>query len=492
MKHHKLAFLLLIAIPCLSQSASAQWIGTDEPPVEPAKAQVSYLGSDVTKSTTPGGPSSVVRVYGEGYPTPPVYTPKPEHISALKLNPAQESALGKAFPDFVPWTLADYGTNVKYFPFSKRQMPYAISWDFNGKGIPINVIAGHDETQNHLVIFKPNGKEYNAIKREAGFVHTTGIPHTILPMLRMIKHRTAIRVLDEDNPAYYVLRHDAFAYFNVWISSGIPPERHPQLDGDNLIYYFHEGLFPIARTNIRDFRTNGDRSVNNEQKKDITPTPEIAAALSTFNKDFKIWTSSDYSPNSASAPPQYAIKHDLNGDGIEDMVVAGHDNDANLVMEVISGTDGFHVSPVGDSPPCYAKARERNAKLPLKPAHSLFLYKKGTDYAGLAPKATENLWEYRDTFLVGLRILNTCTKWRTGPEEAFESALQYGNWAPWTDKNKETLYVYGESEDQIYCPGGIDHCGFELIPPVESKGTKKEINRVMREHDQHQRSNEKH
>lgn len=469
MKHFKVVLFLVVLTTSVSQYSSAQWIGSDEPPLKFAKEQVSYLGSDVAKSTTPGGPSAVVRVYGEGYPTPPAYAAKPEHISALKLNPGQEYALKKDFPDFVPWTFADYGTSVKYFPFSKRQMPYAISWNFNGKDIPINVIAGHDETQNYLIIFKPDGKGYKTIKREAGFVHTTGIPHTILPMLRMIKRGTALRVLDEDNPVSYVLLHDAFAYFNVWISTGIPPERHPQLSGENLIYYFHEGLFPVGRADIKGLRTNGGKSAKSKPGGDIIPSPEIAKALAKFNKDFKIWINRDYSLNHISDSPQYAIKHDLNGDGIEDMVVAGHDNNANLVLEVLSGTDGYHVNPVGGSTPCYTKARERNAKLPFKPSHSLFLYKKGTDYAGLAPKATKNLWNYLDTSVVGVRMLNTCIKRRTGPVADFEPDFEYGNWAPWTDKNKETLYIYGEADDAIYCPGGIDSCGFELLPAGEGQ-----------------------
>lgn len=469
---YKTFIFSLSALFLTSQHAAAQWIGSDEQPLEPSKAQISYIGSDVTRSTTPGGPSAVVRVYGEGYPMPPVYPVKPEHISALKLGTAQEAVLKKEFPDFVPWTLTDYGTNVKYFPFSKKQLPYAIHWDHNGENAPIKVIAGHDETQNYLAIFKSTGKGYKVIRREAGFVHTTGIQHNILPVIRMLKRGTGIRIIDEDNPLAYVLRHDAFTYFDIWISSEIPANRVPQLDGDNLIYYFHEGLFPVARPDVTGFRRKAGKPGETKYGEDIQLSSEIAAALSKFNKDFRLWTKRDYSSNSASGAPQYAIKHDFNGDGIEDMVVAGHDNDANMVMEVISGTDGYHVNPVGTNTPCYAKARERNAKLKFKPSHSLSLYKKGMDYTGIAPKATKNLWNYSDTSIVAISMLNTCTKWLTGPEEDAGAALAYGNWRPWTDKNKETLYVYGEADDTIYCPGGIDHCGFELTPPAEDNGNK--------------------
>lgn len=465
----KLTFLLLVAIPFISQHVCAQWIGSDEQPIESAKAQASYLGSDVTKSTTPGGPSAIMRVYGEGYPTPPVYTPKPEHISALKLNPGQESALKKAFPDFVPWTLKDYGSNVKYFPFSKRQMPYAINWDFNEKITPITVIAGHDGTKNYLTIFKPQGTGYRVIRREAGFIQPlANYSHRTLPVLRMIKGGTFVRIYSEDAPSTYPLRHDAFTYFEVEVSSNLPADRQPQLSGDNRIYYFHEGLFQVNRADIKGLRANTANAADKKGAEDAASSPEIMKALAGFNKDFKIWTSRDYPQNTASF--RYAIRQDFNGDGIQDMVVAGHDNDANLVMEVISGTDGYHVSPLGDSNPCYAKARGRNTTLKLKPSHSLSLYKKGANYTGLAPKATKNLWNYSDTSLVGIRMLNTCIKHPTGPADDLESDFEYGDWGPWTDKNKETLYVYGEADDVIYCPSGIDHCGFELLPSEKDNG----------------------
>ncbi|MDD2803988.1 MAG: hypothetical protein PHV33_00405 [Elusimicrobiales bacterium] len=463
MKSLKLTLLLLAAFTSASRYTCAQWIGSDGHPLEPAKAQVSYLGSDVTKSTTPEGGAAVVSVYGEGYPTPPVYPVKSEQISALQLDVAQEAALKKELPEFSPWTLTDYGTSVKYFPFSKKQLPYAISWDYNGKNPPIKVITGHDETQNYLAIFRPEEKGYKVIRREAGFVHTTGVPHNTLPMLRMLKRGTTIRILDEHNPRVYVLKHDAFTYFEIWISSGIPSDSAPQLNGDNDIYYFHEGLFPVASPDVVGFRVKAEKPAESKAGGDIQLSPEIAAALSKFNKDFKLWSNRDYPSTSASVSPQYALKHDFNGDGIEDMVVAGHDNDANLVIEVMSGPDGYHVNQVGENTPCYAKARERNAKLKFKPSHSLSLYRKGTDYISLTPKATKNLWNHSDRSIVAIRMMNTCTKWLApGAAEDFGSAIQYGDWAAWTEKDKDKLYVYGEADDTIYCPGGIDSCGFEL------------------------------
>ncbi len=468
MNYLKIPLLFSALSLSVSPHAVAQWMGTDEQPLEPAKAQVSYLGADVTKSTTPGGPSAVVRVYGEGYPTPPVYPVKPEQISALKLNTAQEAALKKELPDFIPWTLSDYGGSAKYFPFSKKQLPYAISWDYDGKNTPIRVITGHDEERNYLAIFKPEGNSYKVIKREAGFIQTTRIPETILPALRMIKRGTRVNFHNEENTPAHVLKHDAFAYFNIWVSTEIQSERYTQLGADSLIYYFHEGLFRVGHADVKDFSPRGGKPPKDKPVKELAPSPEITTALSKFNKDFKAWTSRDYPQN--SAPGQYAIRQDLNGDGIEDMVIAGHDNDANLVMEVISGTDGYHVSPVGDSTPCYAKARERNSKLKFKPSHTISLYKKGTNYTSLATKATKNLWNYSDASIIGIRMLNTCIKRRTGPAEDFESDFEYANWTPWTDKNKETLYVYGEALDAIYCPGGIDHCGFELTPPAGDNG----------------------
>lgn len=474
--------ITFLALFSATLSASAQWVGSDEQPVEPAQKEVSNLGLDRTTPSVPGGPSAVVTVTGEGYGTPPVYVAKPEQIAALKLNKKQEALLKAEFPAFTPWTLTDYGNSVKYYPFSKRQLPFAIKWDFNEAGTPATVITGHDKDRNYVVIFKPVKGGYKLIKRNAGFINSTIYTPKTLPVLRLLRKGSVIRVTRNCNPPFTKeIWHTGFADMSVAVSTKDRPVEWFQSDITDRMTYYHEGLFPMKRTHVMGLKPVSPAVFNEKYIKDISLTAEIQKALANYNKDFKIWENRDYPTSSVSGYKYsgvslpYAIKYDLNSDGIDDMVVAGHDNDSNMVLELLSGTSGYSVRSVGVNEPCYSSARERKEVIELKPSHVLSLYRKGTDFTGLRQEAVNNFWRHNSETLIGIRMLNTCLKPdkpRTGREEGTNgdngvtNCPGYGGWLPRPSTEKDEIFVYAEKEDSEGdgC-NGSDDCRLEALPP---------------------------
>ena len=466
-----LVFFIILAI---ARCVSAQWMGSDGPPVEPAQERVAYLGSDRTASDVPGGPSAVVTVMGEGYPTPPVYAVGPEQIAALKLNKKQEVVLKAEFPGFIPWNLADYGDRIKYYPFSKRQLPYVLSWDFDGKNNPAIAVTGHDAENNYIVILKPEEGGYKIIKWRTYSEYPKNIP-----VLRLIKKGSVIRLNQNcDPPDIKEIWHQGFADMEVEVSTRHSPVEWLQADITNSIIYYHEGLFPLDSVHINGFRSDSPAAFKERYLKDILPTVDMANALARYNKNFKIWDNHDYPPaalsvyhySAVSLP--YAIKYDLNGDGIEDMVVAGHDNDSNMVLELLSGTSGYYIRSV-ENEPCYSSARERKEALELRPSHILSLYKNGTEFTSLSSEALKGFWRYNGDLLIGLRTLNTCLEPQKPPKTDLEERLcgsvgykEYGKWRVLPGTEKEEMLIYGEKdESEGYGCLGSDSCRLELLPP---------------------------
>jgi len=200
----------------------------------------------------------------------------------------------------------------------------------------------------------------------------------------------------------------------------------------------------------------------------------MAKAIVKYNKDFKMWDAGDYPQESTftyrysgdSMP--YAVKYDLNGDGFDDMVLAGHDNDSNMILELLSGTSGYYVRRIGESEPCYKRAREQDETLKLKPSHVLSLYKKGVDFAGLNSAAVNRFWRYNGDILIAVRPLNTCMIPLDPPEtdsSGYCSIFQrYGGWQPQGVTAKEVLFIYGERDYSVGddCNGG--DCSLDITP----------------------------
>lgn len=467
-----LAFTIILA---LAYSVSAQWVGSDEPPVEPAQKQVANLGSDRTKPAVPGGPSAVVTAEGEGLGIPPVYAVKQEQIAALKLNKEQEAALKADFPAFVPWTLADYGSRVKYYPYSKRQLPWVISWDYNDKNDPALVITGHDMHNNYIVVLRHEKGGYKVIKWKQMEVEYPAE----LPVLRLVEKGSITRVHQNCDPIVSKkIRHAGFADMKISVSTDYPQEEWFQSDSANSIISYQESLFPVQRGQITGLKPAAPAAFTDKYLKDISLTANMEKALVKYNKNFKAWENRDYPASQVSgyrysgASLPYAIKHDLNGDGIDDMILAGHDSDSNMVLELLSGASGYFVSSI-TSEPCYSSARERKKELDLRPSHVLSLYRNGADFAGLSTDAAKDFWNYNGDVLVGLRTINTCREPEkiktTGVEEQLCGSAGYTTYGKWQQRlgtEKENIQVYGEKVDSDgYGCLGSDSCRLEVLLP---------------------------
>jgi len=475
MRINRIILTLFIA-GATAQTTAAQWVGADRPPEEPAHKNTVFLGEDASTTTTTGGPSAHVGVYGEGWDTPPVYIATQEQISALKLNEKQEALLKSEFSDFVPWTLADYGISTKHYPFSKLQLPYAVSWDYDGKGKPATVIAGHDKNANYIVILRPEKDGYRISKIESGFIADYNRTTKILTALRLIKRTSVAHVEQSCGPSLSEeIWHTGFADMNVAVSTNHSPIEHFDSGIANRIVYYREGLFPADGSHISAFRPSSPAEFGAKRTKDIMPTADMLKAIIKYDEDFKIWNSSDYPKESVPSyrysenSMPYALKYDLNGDGTDDMVVAGHNNDSNMLLEVLSGDGGYHVRAISGSESCYRLAREHNEQLKPRPSHVLSLYKKGTDFGDFKPEALSRFWHHNGEILVGMQPLNICMKQLNPPQEdAIGQCLifeKYSGWQPRPGTAKEALFIYGERDYSMGddCNGG-DGCSLSLMP----------------------------
>lgn len=469
--------LALFIAGATAQTTAAQWAGSDRPPKEPAHKNTVFLGEDTSTATTTNGPSAHVEVYGEGWDTPPVYAATQEQISALKLNEKQEALLKAEFPDFIPWTLADYGISTEHYPFSKLQLPYAVSWDYDGEGKPATVITGHDTNANYVVILRPEKEGYKISRIESGFI--TDYNHTtkILTALRLIKRASVAHVEQSCGSSFSEeIWHTGFADMDVAVSTNHSPIEHFNTGLANRIVYYREGLFSVDNTHVSSFKPGTPASYDTKFTKNIMPTADMLKAIMKYDKDFKIWNTSDYPKESVASyrysenSMPYALKYDLNRDSKDDMVIAGHNNDSNMVLELLSGADGYHVRGINGSESCYRLAREHNEQLKPRPSHILSFYKKGTDFGDFKPEALSRFWNHNGEILVGMQPLNTCMKQLNPPQEdaigQCEIFEKYYGWQPRPGTAKEALFIYGGRDSSIGddCNGG-DGCNLSLLPP---------------------------
>lgn len=119
-----------------------------------------------------------------------------------------------------------------------------------------------------------------------------------------------------------------------------------------------------------------------EYIEDMKPSPQMTEALSKYSPDFVMWKMEDYPPEKIKYYPYsdkslpYAVKGDFNGDGIEDMAVAGHDKDSNLVLAILSDEKGYQVLPIRDGK-YYADSRKYGKEIPYTATDVIAKKEKG-------------------------------------------------------------------------------------------------------------------
>gem|GEM_PF-5532578 len=119
-----------------------------------------------------------------------------------------------------------------------------------------------------------------------------------------------------------------------------------------------------------------------EYDKNLSLSAAMQKALNEYAPGFVVWKQGDYPtkriafyPYSANSLP-YAVKCDFNGDGIDDMAVSGHDNDANIIVVLISSGTIYNAEPILVNK-CYADARKHGTNVPYTPTVVLIRKEKG-------------------------------------------------------------------------------------------------------------------
>ena len=109
----------------------------------------------------------------------------------------------------------------------------------------------------------------------------------------------------------------------------------------------------------------------------------MSQALRRYAVAFNLWSLVDYPPEQIRNYPYskksipYAVKGDFNGDGTEDAVVAGHDQESNLILAILSNKADYHILTVKEDK-YYTAARKQGKEIPYTPTEALVLRKAGT------------------------------------------------------------------------------------------------------------------
>lgn len=125
--------------------------------------------------------------------------------------------------------------------------------------------------------------------------------------------------------------------------------------------------------------------LNPEDVKDKTLPAVLVEALTAYDLEFHTWTLAAYPPEklinypySAKSMP-YAVSGDYNGDGMEDMILAGHNKNANIIVALISTATGYRVVEVQKAS-YYSKSREQGKEIPYMADGILLFQRKGSRY----------------------------------------------------------------------------------------------------------------
>lgn len=122
-----------------------------------------------------------------------------------------------------------------------------------------------------------------------------------------------------------------------------------------------------------------------ENIKDKTLTAPIIEALTAYDPEFHTWTLAAYPPEKLINYPYseksmpYAVSGDYNGDGMADMILAGHNKNANIIVALISAATGYRVVEVQKAS-YYSKSREQGKEIPYTADGILLFQRKGSRY----------------------------------------------------------------------------------------------------------------
>lgn len=356
----------------------------------PGKEEVSKAVASSTAEAAPRPPEDQKQMaqrvmMGQAGPEPQETHPlDPKYIEALKPTSEMAAALGKYSLDFVTWKIEDYPPErIKNYPYSDKSLPYAVKGDFNGDGIEDMAVAGHDKDSNLVLgVLSSDGNyrvlvirywDYYAKARKYG----KDLPYT------------ATDIIARKDKGYEFGYGDMAVHIVKMKNDGFSWKGIAYFDSDT--HTLKESCGEVNPYEYTDQFLYHGEILRSSAPAAIKPAPVMpkvelapprAKALREYNEKFVLWELADYPaerikdyPYSENSLP-YAVKGDLNGDGLEDIVLSGHDEDSNIVVAMISGRAGYHALPVLDVP-AYSSARKHKNKLPFTPTWTLTVQEKG-------------------------------------------------------------------------------------------------------------------
>lgn len=409
---------------------------------------VSNVNSTAAVPSGLGEPSS--RAEEVGWPAPPVYELKPEYIEAMRLTKEQEKTLYAYMPGFNLWTMADYPAAIKYYSYTINSLPYIVKGDFDGNGKYDLVLAGHVNDENMLLAIMSDSTGYYVLP----ILTYTNSPD--LDVLYILRKGTIFSLdNDSDDCKEETLSQDAIQLAQI---SSNAISFNGRSSAQALLRFKEElvSVHPLSNSYTMP------SPFKSKYLKNLSLTPIMKKFVHAYDKHFKTWALNDYPAYiteayhySAKSLP-YAVKGDFNGDGLEDMVIAGHNNDGNRIVTLLSNATGYLVGGGGDN--CYLETRKLGKQIPYMPSYVLKLHGIGLKVA----------YENRSDLPV---ILNT---------ESYSFQTFAGCSNNVATKNGDSIIAYGDWHKVEETPGfsgfvknfyRSDGLPLRLIRPPSSQGT---------------------
>ncbi|MFA6583064.1 MAG: hypothetical protein WCS77_02100 [Elusimicrobiaceae bacterium] len=386
-------------------------------------------------------------------PDPPDRELKPEYIKTLTINEAQKNALRKYSPDFKVWTMANYSKGIEHYPFSKNELPYIIKGDFTGEGKESFVVAGHTKDRNVIVAIIPRGSGYYALPVQE--VYKAEQPDYI----RLVRRGLGLKICYEENCDKLVMPHDGIAAFSNSFNKNLYWDFFITNAERIYVYekefkYLHNvspGLLPPSE-------------LKSEYFDELKLPRALEKIVTVHNKNFKMWGLEDYSAEelknyhySAKSLP-FIVKGDFNDDGIDDVVVAGHDNDRNIVLALLSSPTGYMVQDVSypcsnwicPGEMCYLESGKKGKQLPYKPSAIVEIYEKGLQY-----DADDVFRITLDSGSFGIKAIRHCSEIVADSVEMGIQHIEYGDWRA-NDPAKDYIYYGYRKEFKAFGGNSIE------------------------------------
>lgn len=202
---------------------------------------------------------------------------------------------------------------------------------------------------------------------------------------------------------------------------------------------------PVATVTVRDISVYA-APISTVTVGDIPLPTGFKAILQERLSELRLWRNADYPeaaldgyPYSAGSFP-YAVRADFNGDGVGDIVLAGHNGEAAVVLALVSDGTSYHLVAV----------RSRVGGADVGPRETLVFQKKGCSYS-VGDSAPHKLGQVNDGF--ALREVKAGETYLSGPGQG-SSGVYF--WNDGADGFRRELLDPSESAAVLACTSRFD------------------------------------